>query len=176
MIPDYVEREAELRLGDQYDRALPRSVKIKLIRAAGIDLGAACAAGPSPEEAFAHFRLSEADGKPIIGAYEFDLHVQALGFSTTQNARAIYLVTTLNEEDLRLEDEVYFGCVAVDFEVLLWEHPEEYAADATPLRLPAPQWRRVAPGVVPEAIRLLAEAEALKDAFARAYGSNLTRN
>lgn len=176
MIPDYVEREAELRLGDQYDRVLPLAKKVKLIRGAGIDLDTAREPGPTPKESFAHFRLSEAGGEPIIGAYEFDLELQALGLSTTHKVRAIYLVTTLSEEDLRLEDEVYFGCVAVDFEALLWEHPEEWAADATPLRLSAPQWRRVAPGVIPEAIRLRAEAEALKDAFARAYGSNLTRN
>ena len=176
MIPGYVEQEAELRLGETYDRALPLAKRDKLIRGAGIDLDAAREPGPTPEEAFAHFRLSDTDGKPIIGAYEFDLELQALGLSTTQKVRAAYLVTTLSEEDLRLEEEVYFGCVAVDFEALLWEDPEEWAADATPLRLPAPKWRRVTPGVIPEAIRLQAEAEALKDAFARAYGSNLTRN
>ena len=176
MIPDYIEREAELRLGETYNRGLLLEKKVELIRGARIDLNAAREPGPTPEEVFASFRLADADDEPIIGAYEFDLELRAMGLSTIQKFRATYLVTTLSKEDLRLEDEVYFGCVAVDFEALLWEDPEEWAADATPLRLPAPQWRRVAPGVVPEAIRLLAEAEALKEAFARAYGSNLTRN
>src|SRR3546814_14161656 len=38
MIPDYVEQEAELRLGGIYDRAMPLSVRIDLLQRIGIDL------------------------------------------------------------------------------------------------------------------------------------------
>src|SRR3546814_2585704 len=63
MIPDYVEQEAELRLGGIYDRAMPLSVRIDLLQRIGIDLEAARTPHPTPEEAMSPICLSEEDGE-----------------------------------------------------------------------------------------------------------------
>ncbi|HEY9579678.1 MAG TPA: hypothetical protein VIR65_07400 [Rhizorhapis sp.] len=171
MIPDYVEQEAELRLGGIYDRAMPLSVRIDLLQRIGIDLEAARTPHPTPEEAMSPICLSEEDGERIVGAVEFDLEMRALGHSIIQKARASYLVTALSEEQLSNADEQqFFGYVFVDFDLLVWEDQEDRTVDGAPVRLPAPRWQAIPPGFIPEKLRLRAEASALGNAFTRAYG------
>src|SRR3546814_19799600 len=88
--------------------------------------------------------------------------MRALGHSIIQKARASYLVTALSEEQLSNADEQqFFGYVFVDFDLLVWEDQEDRTVDGDTVRLPAPSWQAIPPGLIPEKLRLRADASAL---------------
>ena len=170
MIPDYIETEASLRLGANYDSALPATEKRRLIRRSGIDYAAALNPGPTPTQLFSYISMGENADEPLIGAFEFEIELRACGNCCVLKARAAYLVTPLVGNTAPKRGETMFDMVVVEPQLLLWEHPEDRSSDGTPRRCAAPRWQPAAPGVIPQPIWQQAEDRALSDAYARVYG------
>ncbi|WP_380874270.1 hypothetical protein ACFB49_46820 [Sphingomonas sp. DBB INV C78] len=170
-LPDYLRRELELRLWGEFNPSAPYAVIVAQAAKADIDIEASLNVGPTPHEVMDYIALSEEDGERLVGAIEFEMNVEALGCSAVQQMRAVYLVTLLSEDQrAKGDDDCLFGCAFIDFEILLWEHPEVADDDGRAMRMSSPRWcalHMLQRGAIPEAIRIQAEKLIAAEVMAR---------
>jgi len=171
MIPNYVIRETERRLGERLLSRLPVPAQNALAEKAGIDVVASAEPRPSVEESALGLGWTGETPPAFTGAVEFDLELKVLGHSVTHTLRAVYQLTLCTEEDIgnglparMVETSTHM------LQALLWEEEDRREPEGNAyVRNPFPRWKKIdlfepdglPPDVVLDGIFDLIERDAL---------------